>query len=432
MDATTRQPLVGAWVHVDDRLVRTDAQGWFAVETQHAAANILVRAVGHVRGRWVVGPSTLVSKPAWDAIHPLSREMKGAQMHVTQCGAPPCVEIQLAPFPVYALYIPMTFLKYPDRVQQLLDLAARSLVLNAVVIDAKGDKGELAWNSSDPTARAIGAYRGGKAQLTLVDFLKMCRERDLYVIARMVVFKDARLAEGRPELAIWRADGSLWTDQAGSPWLNPFLSEVWEYHVALAREIASLSVDEIQLDYIRFPSDGNLQEVQYGRENTLDARTMAIRQFVERLAEEVHPLGTFVAADVFGLTVWVAPESDMRIGQRVMDIAPIVDYLSPMVYPSTFITGNLGLASPVDHPYEVVQRSVAQARKRVPAHTCVRPWLQAYGYSLADMQIQRYAAREGTASGWMFWNASGKYPAALFGVLPPLDELKRVSAASEK
>jgi hypothetical protein len=149
---------------------------------------------------------------------------------------------------------------------------------------------------------------------------------------------------------------------------------------------------------------------------------------VERFATAVRPLGVFVAADVFGLTIWVVPESDMLIGQRVMDIGPLVDYLSPMLYPFTFTRGNLGLDAPRAYPYEVVQRSTQQAAARLPPGVRVRPWLQAYSYSLAEMLIQRRAAVDSTKAGWMFWNAAGKYNPDLFGPLPDLDTLRAIIA----
>ncbi len=129
------------------------------------------------------------------------------------------------------------------------------------------------------------------------------------------------------------------------------------------------------------------------------------------------------SADVFGLTVWVVPGEDMYIGQRVEDITPYVDFLSPMIYPSTFIPGNLGYENPSRQPYEIIYRSVRQAQQRVAPGTRVRPWLQAYWYDVPEMQIQRLAAEDAVADGWLFWNAAGYYPESLFGPLPSRDTL---------
>jgi len=423
IDANDGRPLPRAWVHVNDQWTRTDDRGSFSLPVEGEGGHLLVRAPGYARGRWSLGPST--SPPPWDAVFPLPEEANRTWLRPMVCAYPPCIEIALAPYPVRAFYIPLALLSRPDYIRHLLDMAAESPVINGVVIDVKGDTGKLAWESADPTAIAVKAYHNGQKWVSLGEFLSMSRKRGLYVIARMVIFKDAQLAAGKPDWAIQREDGTPWTDRKGTPWVDPFRREVWAYHIALAREVAALGVDEIQLDYVRFPSDGDLGAIQYDRENTLEARTTAIREFVSQFVASVRPLGVFIAADVFGLTVWVVPESDMLIGQRVMDIGPLVDYLSPMVYPSTFIPGNLGLDDPQAYPYEVVRRSTEQAISRLPSGVRVRPWLQAYGYSLAEMLIQRHAANDGGAAGWMFWNAGGVYDPHLFGSLPDLETLQK-------
>lgn len=159
--------------------------------------------------------------------------------------------------------------------------------------------------------------------------------------------------------------------------------------------------------------------IVYAQENTLETRTKAIRTFMEQVTTALEPYDVFVSADVFGLTVWVAPDSDMGIGQRVKDIGPYLDYLCPMIYPSTFGPGNLGYEVPSDYPYEVIYRSVIQAAGRLPAHVRVRPWLQAYWYTLEQQAAQRQAAEDAGAWGWCFWNAGGKYLPELFAPAGP-------------
>ena len=149
----------------------------------------------------------------------------------------------------------------------------------------------------------------------------------------------------------------------------------------------------------------------------IEVRTHARREMVDitrRVTDALRPYGVFTSADVFGLTVWVDPESDMSIGQRVIDVAPFVDYLCPMVYPATFRSGNLGYADPSAYPYDVVYRSQGAAEARVPPSTRVRPWLQAYWYSLDEMLLQKQAANDAGAPGWTFWNAGGVYDEGLF------------------
>ena len=129
----------------------------------------------------------------------------------------------------------------------------------------------------------------------------------------------------------------------------------------------------------------------------------------------IDPTPAFFSADLFGYALSVIPEHDMRIGQRLMDLAPHVDYVCPMVYPSTFIPGNLGLASPPDEPYQVVAISMRYGLSRTD--TLMRPWLQHYWYDRYEIAEQRRAAEEATDVGWCYWNARGEYDELFF--IPP-------------
>ena len=327
------------------------------------------------------------------------------------------LEIPLEPFKVKGIYIPFGLLALPERVKTLLDLVDQT-ELNSIVVDVKSDRGIISYDSEVPLASTIGAYRQG--YLSPEELLQWCAEKGIYTVARMVVFKDDPLARGKPELAVVDGAGQLWLDREQLGWANPFREEVWDYNIALAKEVAEMGFDEIQFDYIRFPSDGDVRAIVYQEENTLETRTAAIRGFAAKLQQEVRPYAVFTSADVFGLTVWVKEGSDMGIGQRVEDISPYVDYLCPMVYPSTFESGNLGYVNPTLHPYGVVYRSTIEALKRSDAR--VRPWLQHYSlkgiqYDHSRLFAQRVAADEATilgAQGWVYWNAGGKYDVNLF------------------
>jgi hypothetical protein len=213
------------------------------------------------------------------------------------------------------------------------------------------------------------------------------------------------------------ADDQLYVDTEESTWVDPFRAEVQDYLVAIAKEVAGLGFDELQFDYIRFPSDGSAGKAKYSQESTLESRCTTIREFCARLRRELQPYGVVISADLFGLTVWVDPEKDMGIGQRVIDIAPYVDYLSPMLYPSTFISGNLGYEEPMQHPYEIVYRSCVELSKRT--ETRVRPWLQHYSwkevtYGTEELRLEKKAADDAGTYGWMFWHAGGRYIANVF------------------
>jgi hypothetical protein len=328
------------------------------------------------------------------------------------------MDLQLEPFSVRGIYIPFGLLTSEPRVHELIDLVDRT-ELNTVVVDVKSDRGWLAYASDVPEAQHSGAYK--PAVMDISTFLALCREKGIYTIGRLVLFKDPLLAAAYPAWAVRTDDDLVWIDSEGSAWGDPFRSEVQDYNIAIAKEVATLGFDELQFDYLRFPSDGAVDRIRYAEESTAESRSDTIAGFCARLRAELDPYAIVISADVFGLTVWVSPEEDMGIGQRVVDIAPYVDYISPMLYPATFRRGNLGYEDPLQHPYQVVYRSCIELGKRIQTHAPisterakVRPWLQHYSangvvYGVEEMSLQMQAAADAHTDGWMFWNAAGRY-----------------------
>ena len=318
-----------------------------------------------------------------------------------------------ATFAAKGIYIAFGLLASEEKVRALIDMVART-ELNAIVVDMKGDSGGLAYHSQNPLALEIGAEQRGLMEVE--ELLRLCREQGIYTIARLVVFKDSVLAKGRPDLAVLRPDGTLFADSKGSLWVDPFREEAWEYNIAIASEVAALGFDELQFDYIRFPTDGETGSLVYSQPSTEESRYRAIEGFMARLQAELDPL-VFTSADVFGLTPWVDHEAG--IGQMIENVAPYVDYLSPMLYPSLYTEGVLRfeIPDPAHHPYEVVYRSLLLAAERT--ETKIRPWLQHYSlhgvqYGLEEYRAQKQAAYDAGADGWLFWNASGIYEEELF------------------
>jgi len=318
-------------------------------------------------------------------------------------------DVRLEPFVVRGIYCPLGLLTVEERVQGLLDLIDRT-ELNTLVVDMKNDLGWIGYPSQVPEAEPASLYLS--QFMDIHGLLATCREKGIYTIARIVLFKDPIFARAFPAWAVHNKEGEIWIDSEGSAWGDPFREEVRDYNAAIAREIAALGFDELQFDYVRFPSDGDTSNTRYAEKSTLESRTATIREFCARLQRELKPLGVVLSADLFGLTTWVDPETDMGIGQRVVDIAPYMDYLSPMLYPATFIKGNLGYEEPLLHPYAVVYRSVAELAGRSAAR--VRPWLQHYSsqgvtYGPKDVRLQIEAAQDAGSYGWMCWHAAGKY-----------------------
>src|SRR3989475_1489038 len=306
-----------------------------------------------------------------------------AKVTVPPTAAP--LEIVLKPQSVRAAYL--TYYGVGDKGirTRVLDLAARTEI-NAVVIDVKGDRGWILYRTQIPQALAVGA----QGPATLKDFdglMADLKARGIYTIARIVTFKDNILANARPDLAVIDTrTGKPWIDNEKLGWVDPFREEVWNYNIAIAREAAARGFDEVQFDYVRFPTDGRLSAAKYASPNNKDTRLPAIAGFLGRARRELRPLGIVVAADSFGYTA--LNENDTDIGQRIEESTPPLDNLRTTGYPSGYHMGIPGFRNPVHHPYEVVHESVRLIRQR-SAHTRVRvrPWLQDFKDYAFDKRI---------------------------------------------
>ncbi len=288
--------------------------------------------------------------------------------------------------------------------------------LNAVVMDVKGDRGFVPYRSKVALAQKVGAQN----EIMMKDwagFMGWFRQRNVYTIARIVVFKDNPLATAHPEWAVKDSrTGKPWRDKEDLAWVDPFTKEVIDYNIALAVEAAQNGFDEIQFDYVRFPTDGELSTVRFSREATPEAREKAITQFLRRMREALKPYRVKVAADIFGYTSW--RDDDTGIGQKIEDMAPFVDVLCPMLYPSGFHAGIPKYRLAVPHPYEIVHFSTKRAFARLKGTGVeIRPWLQdfrdyAYDkrkYTPKEIRAQMQGAIEGGATGWMLWNPRVQY-----------------------
>jgi hypothetical protein len=280
------------------------------------------------------------------------------------------------------------------------------------VIDVKGDRGLVPYRSAVPLAAQVGAQN----VITIKDpaaLLAGFRQKGIYTIARIVVFKDDPLARSRPHLAVKDSAGRVWRDREHLAWTDPFRPDVWDYNVALAIEAARHGFDEIQFDYVRFPDALGLT---YAQRSTEAARVGAIEGFLGEARRRLVPYNVFLAADVFGYVCW--NQGDTGIGQTLETLVTHLDYLSPMLYPSSFQFGIPGYRNPVAHPSEIVALSLARAaeRTRVPA-VRFRPWLQAFPdyafdrrpFGAAEIRAQIHPAERFGANGWMLWNPRNVY-----------------------
>ena len=287
-------------------------------------------------------------------------------------------------------------------------LALRSSGLNTLEVDVKDESGEIAFASPRyaPLAVRIGAAKSYYEPRALV---RKIHARGVYLIGRVVVFEDNPLAEARPELALKYADGSLWRNDIGLAWTNPYDKRVWDYNVGVATAAAKAGFDEIQFDYVRFPSDGNTDAIVYeGRRN--EPKGATITRFLHYATKRLRPLGVRVSADLFGL----AASHDLGIGQNPARVARFLDAIYPMVYPSHFYSGEYNLPDPNAQPGLTVRYALRDFKRQMRGRRAkVIPWLQdfSYGrtYTLRDVRDQVVAARQEGARGFLLWNAAGIY-----------------------
>jgi len=289
----------------------------------------------------------------------------------------------------------------------------RKLGLNTIEIDVKDENGEVAFTApAVPLARRIGASRPYYDPAFVA---RRAEQSGLYLIGRVVVFEDPLLAERLPGLAIHSRAGGVWRSGTGLGWGNPYDERVWKYNVDVAEAAVRAGFDEIMFDYVRFPTDGNLAQAAFpGRVRESRTRTMA--RFLTYATRRLHPLGAQVSVAVFGL----AASRDLGVGQKPGALASLVDALYPMVFPSHYPRGALGLAAPEAHPAQAVARSLAAFRQALRGRPVrLVPWLQDFSlvrsYSAADVRAEIRAARSFGAQGFLLWNPSGRYTARALG-----------------
>ncbi len=380
VDYFTNRPIGGAIVTMNSQVVTTDEKGMFVFKT--TGAKIAVRAYGYLRAEQVIATPLVTTR----------------------------LEIKLVPFTPKALYLTV----YGVGSKKLREAALKLIEeteLNALVIDIKGDRGFIPFKSSVPLASEIGAQKITTVK-DMKGLIKSLREKGIYTIARIVVFKDNPLALAKPELAIHK-DGRIWQDRETLAWVDPFKTKVWDYNIDIAVEAARYGFDEIQFDYVRFPDAGGLK---FSQESTEESRVKAIYGFLAEAKRRLAPYNVFLDADIFGYVSW--NQNDTKIGQRIEDLAATLEYMSLMLYPSGFQYGIPQYRNPVAHPYEIVFLTLNRAQERVnlPA-VRFRPWLQAFRdyafdrrhFTGKEIRDQINAAEKFGSDGWMLWNPHNIY-----------------------
>ncbi len=314
-----------------------------------------------------------------------------------------------------------------QRLRDRLIHVADTTEINAVVIDIKDFEGKVSLPLEHPLFEnelsercPVRGMRGVIAEL---------HEKGVYVIGRITVFQDPYHAMLRPDLAVQKAsDRSVWSDRKGLHFIDPGAIEYWEYIAELARASYNEGFDELNFDYIRFPSDGDMKDIYFPLSeaavmaNPEFGKAEVLKGFFSYLDNSLADTGAVISADLFGMTM--TNTDDLNIGQVLEYVAPYFDYIAPMVYPSHYPPGFNGWSNPNTRVYEVVKFSMDKGVARMNAASTtplkLRPWLQDFDYGgqygATEVRAQIQATYDAGLTSWMLWDPANHYtPEALVG-----------------
>lgn len=290
--------------------------------------------------------------------------------------------------------------------------------LNTVVIDIKDATGRLSYMPLDPELASSGV--GTKRIAHLDALIKSLHDRHIYVIGRIAVFQDPYWPTVHPEDALQdTTTGKPWKDSKGLTWLRADNPNVWRYIERISEDAYAQGFDEINVDYVRFPTDGTLKNIDSS--TFTKPKEDIIADFFADLDTTLRQKDHIpLSADIFGLTV--SAEDDMGIGQKIELIAPHVDYVCPMIYPSHFANGSYGFKKPAEHPYDIIHIALTDGIGKLAAINIpkekIRPWLQDFNlgavYTADMVQAQIAATNDVGLKAWLMWDAGNKYTSSVY------------------
>ncbi len=362
------RPVAGVEVSFGDAFTSTDASGRFELSSPEPGVLAL-------------------SKRMWRPV-----EIDWARGEATR-------EVTLEPEVIRGIRVGAGAAGSDEHFTRLLDLAAATAV-NTFVFDTKQEGGTVVYDTAVATAHEIGAVDAWYDPAARV---AQARDAGLYTITRIVTLEDAFWAKAHPE------------EKMAGPWNDPTGPGILEYTIDLATEACALGFDEIQLDYVRYAA-GRTAAVTGQRDLTQEQRVANIGALVSSVREAVAPMGCGLSADIFGIVVSVP--DDQGLGQRPEDISVHLEAVSPMVYPSHYSDGWLGFPDPNDHPYDVTANALDSALPRLAEGAVLRPWLQAFWWTDAQIRSSIQAA-EDRGVGWLLWNVGSSFSAV---AIPTDDE----------
>ena len=324
------------------------------------------------------------------------------------------------PETVRALYMSSWIASGTTNRDKIIDLIEKSDSLNAVIIDIKDDTGRISFLTPDAPVITESGSPSNRIR-DIRELIQQLHEKDIYVIGRIAVFQDPYLTHKYPEWAIRRkSDGAIWKDRKGLSFLDPTNKHVCEYMRDLAIASHDVGFDEINFDYIRFPSDGNIADIAYPASDIKLTRADHIENFFAYINEHVRKRGIPTSADLFGMTT--TNTDDLGIGQVLERTIPYFDYVSPMIYPSHYPAGFHGYKNPAANPGDIVRiamtTGVARAEKLGKTPAVFRPWVQDFDlgaqYGTAEVHAQIQALEKLGITSYMVWDPSNKYTVAAY------------------
>lgn len=328
------------------------------------------------------------------------------------------------PVPVRAIYMSSWVAGTPSIREGLIEFA-RSSEVNAIVIDVKDYSGKVSFRTGDPQIEAIGSEEERVPNMRLL--LEELHGKGIYTIARISVFQDPHLALKWPKYAVHTPSGGLWKDRKGISWMDPASKETWDYTIQVARAAEAVGFDELNFDYIRFPSDGNMTDIAFPVWDGKTPRSDVLETFFMYLDTELSDLSVPISLDLFGMTM--TNMDDLNIGQVLEKAAPYADYIAPMVYPSHYPNGWNNLSNPAAYPYEVIHYAMTEGERRLEVlrmsatstssplygkeFARLRPWLQDFDlgadYTADMIQKQKQAVYDVGLDSWMAWDPKNVY-----------------------
>lgn len=309
------------------------------------------------------------------------------------------------------VYLTASAAANPQKIDEIISLIKKT-ELNAVVIDIKDYTGKILYQSANPQ---VMEFKTSVPVLRDVSALiKKLHDNGVYVIARQTVFQDPVLAAAKPAWAIKTRDGKIWRDNLKLSWVDPTKREVWDYNVGIAKEAIAFGFDEVNFDYVRFPTDGDLRTVVFASSTGKRYENMAM--FYQYLSDSLRDEPAWISLDFFGFVM--ERHDGMSIGQRLVDAVNTTDFISPMMYPSHYPKGYLNFDNPAQHPGAVIANGMKQGIGYFTStsRAQVRPWLQAFHmgaqYDATKIRAQIDAVERHPNGGWLLWNASTRYTVA--------------------